>query len=304
MQDLVHIQARETGTDWSAGDTISFGPALSLSLIALGTCVARLGGCYLPTERRWSQQGICFISTVLSLFLVGVVSSEAYSNKGFSNIYFGLFFLNCVSSGLFEAEFMWHILIKIQPGIQRSIQGVGILLCLVVLGLSSWALTMSDQVLLAATIFLAIMCLFYVGACGGYAHLLFRFKTTDISVRIIFQAGCASCFLLFISTGILLVMSSVGLCSEDLGLWVLLAASSIITVRFPVWIWWRKFHKPLFGCSGQDHWPTSTAQFLSPVRRGNQGGSDTAGEGSCSGELNDSQQDLERQSSTCRLTGS
>ena len=33
---------------------------------------------------------------------------------------------------------MWHILIKIRPGIQRSIQGVGILLCLVVLGLSSW----------------------------------------------------------------------------------------------------------------------------------------------------------------------
>jgi len=79
MQDLVHIQARETGTDWSAGDTISFGPALSLSLIALGACVARLGGCYLPTERRWSQQGICFSSTVLSLFLVGVVSSKAYS---------------------------------------------------------------------------------------------------------------------------------------------------------------------------------------------------------------------------------
>jgi hypothetical protein len=33
---------------------------------------------------------------------------------------------------------MWHILTKIKPDIQRTIQGVGIVLCLVVLGLSSW----------------------------------------------------------------------------------------------------------------------------------------------------------------------
>jgi hypothetical protein len=79
MQDLVYFQARNIGTGWSAGDTIPFEPALSLSLITLAACVARLGGCYLPTERRWLQQGICCISTVLSLCLVGVVSSKAYS---------------------------------------------------------------------------------------------------------------------------------------------------------------------------------------------------------------------------------
>ena len=76
MQDVVHFQARSI--DWAAEHTILFGPALSLSLIALGACIARLGLCF-REKRRWSQLGICFMSTVLSLCIVGVVLSRRYS---------------------------------------------------------------------------------------------------------------------------------------------------------------------------------------------------------------------------------
>ena len=76
MQDLIHFQARST--DWSAEDTIPPVPALSLSLIALGACIARLGLCF-RQKRRWSQLGICFMSTVLSLCIIGLVLSRRYS---------------------------------------------------------------------------------------------------------------------------------------------------------------------------------------------------------------------------------
>ncbi|KAH7330018.1 hypothetical protein BKA65DRAFT_48237 [Rhexocercosporidium sp. MPI-PUGE-AT-0058] len=220
MQDLVCFQTRNAGTRWSAGDSIPFGPALSLSLITLGTCVARVGGCYLPKERRWPQLGICFTSTVLSLCLVGVVSSRVHSNQKFSNVYFGLLLPNCASCGLFEAELLWFCFTNVKPSTQWTILGAGIVLCPVVFGLTSWVLTMSDHFLLPTTVLLVIMCLFYVVLVTGYIKLLCELKTTKLSVRIPVQAGCACCILLFISTGTLLVISFVGLCSVDLGLWV------------------------------------------------------------------------------------
>ena len=76
MQVLVHFQARSI--DWSAEDTIPFGTALPLSLIALGACIARLGLCF-RENRRWSQLGICILSTVLASCIIGLVLSRRYS---------------------------------------------------------------------------------------------------------------------------------------------------------------------------------------------------------------------------------
>ncbi|KAH7418724.1 hypothetical protein BKA64DRAFT_207235 [Cadophora sp. MPI-SDFR-AT-0126] len=103
MMVLVHIQVRKTGTDWSVADTIAFGPALSLSLIALGVCIARLSGCYSP-KTRWSQLGICFISTALALCMVGLVSSRRYGDQKLARVYFGLLLPNCVCPGLYEVN--------------------------------------------------------------------------------------------------------------------------------------------------------------------------------------------------------
>lgn len=258
MMVLVHIQVRKTGTDWSVADTIAFGPALSLSLIALGVCIARLSGCYSP-KTRWSQLGICFISTALALCMVGLVSSRRYGDQKLARVYFGLLLPNCVCPGLYEAEFMWSVLYHSR--IRRTLLSVAIVLCLIVLGLSMWAIMRSDQVLLATGIFLAIMCLFYVGASGTYSYLLFEARKSKFSVRKIFQAGVACCLLLFVSTSILLAFVWVGLCSGDLGLWILFTASSISTIRFPLWVWWRKINT-LFGCGGQNE---RQASFVSLV---------------------------------------
>ena len=75
-----------------------------------------------------------------------------------------------------------------------------------------------DQVLFATIVVLVVMCIFY--ALGTCSYFLFTVGEHQVSTRYIFQAGCGCCFLLFVSTTILLSLILVGLCSGDLGLWV------------------------------------------------------------------------------------
>lgn len=195
---------------------------------------------------------------------------------------------NCVCSGLYEAEFIWSLLH--QPRIQRTILSVGIVLCLIVLGLSVWAGIRGDQVLFATIVLLAVMCIFY--ALGTYSYLLFTVGGHDVSIRYIFQAGCGCCFLLFVSTTILLPLILVGLCSGDIGLWILFSASSVCTVRFPLWAWQKKLNT-LFGCPGQNKQHENFASTSVTVKHGNQRVPEIVGQG-----VESSCQDLERQNST------
>ena len=75
-----------------------------------------------------------------------------------------------------------------------------------------------DQVLFATIVVLVVMCIFY--ALGTCSYFLFTVGEHQVSTRYIFQAGCGCCFLLFVSTTVLLSLILVSLCSGDLGLWV------------------------------------------------------------------------------------
>ena len=61
---------------FSCEDPISFAASLALSLIATVAAIARVGGCFLPTEFRPLQFGICLLWILASIGLLGVIISK------------------------------------------------------------------------------------------------------------------------------------------------------------------------------------------------------------------------------------
>ena len=132
-----------------AGDTIPFGTALTLSLIAVVAVIGQIRRCFLPSELRPWQLTICCIFLASSTSVFGAMISRFHGTRNLlcplilgltrlddHNLILVLF--TCIWPGIYKMEFFYKLLAKAYRVAQRVYIGIMILMFLLAVGLCIW----------------------------------------------------------------------------------------------------------------------------------------------------------------------
>ncbi|KAH8810582.1 hypothetical protein F5884DRAFT_779728 [Xylogone sp. PMI_703] len=137
--------------------------------------------------------------------------------------------------------------------VQKACFGIVTLIYLLLVGLCIWIIKKSDQLSFILKLILFGTCGVYTGLWVGYLYLFYIVRKGHHHdfIQWFYLGNSLICFLILILTGILLGVGWADLISADLVLWISFASSSVVTVRFPVFLLQKEFIKSLFGYKGQ-----------------------------------------------------
>ncbi|KAI0424619.1 hypothetical protein F5Y09DRAFT_134443 [Xylaria sp. FL1042] len=121
---------------------------------------------------------------------------------------------------------------------------------LLVIGLSIWLGVKNNEIWLILKPLLIATCGAYTGTLIGYLYLASNAKKNRFVLGF-FLTNSFFCSLILILTCVLLGVDWAPVISADLVLWILLTSSSVLTVRFPVFLSQKEFIKSVFGYAGQ-----------------------------------------------------
>jgi hypothetical protein len=149
MHAQASSQAMRMAPGPPAGDTISFGLALALSLVAVAAAIGQIRGCFLPSELRPWQLTICCIFLASSASVFGAMISRFHGTRnllcplvleltGLDNHNLILVLFTFIWPGIYEIEFFYKLLTKAYRVAQRVYIGIIILMFLLAVRIYIW----------------------------------------------------------------------------------------------------------------------------------------------------------------------